>query len=87
MNATLTVRRYEVDTHTKEWEAFMDCLIRYIGSVNHDVTWCLLGAKAKDRFLPRLGWADVIVTCHPRLDAFVGTDLFRILGDRIRFVV
>ncbi len=87
LNATLTVRQYEVDTHTDKWETFIDCLIRYIESVNPDVIWCLLGTKARDRFLPRVREENAVVTCHPRLNAFVQTDLFTRLGDRVRFVV
>lgn len=85
LNATLTVKQHEVDTHTKEWESFMDCLIQYVGSVNQDVIWCLIGTKAKNRFLPKIGGADAIITCHPRLGAFVDTDLFRILGGQDPF--
>lgn len=87
LNATLTVRQHEVDTHTEVWEAFMDYLIRYIENVNQDVLWCLLGTKARDRFLARVRGKNTVVTCHPRLNAFVQTDLFAKLGDRIRFVV
>lgn len=87
LNATLTVRQYEVDTHTGKWEKFIDHLIRYIEGVNPDVVWCLLGTKARNRFLPKVREENVIVTCHPRLNTFVQTDLFARLGDRINFVV
>lgn len=87
LNATLTVRQYEVDTHTKLWEPFMDYLIAYIESVNKDVIWCLLGTKARDRILPRIDETKAIITCHPRLDAFIQTDLFTKLKDKIRFIV
>lgn len=87
LNATLTVRQYEVDTHTKLWENFMDYLITYIESVNKDVVWCLLGAKARDRFHPKVDETKAIVTLHPRVDAFIQTDLFTRLKDRISFVV
>mgnify|MGYP001075109265 CR=1 FL=1 len=65
----------------------MDYLIRYIENINKDVAWCLLGTKARERFLPKARENNVIVTCHPRLDVFVRTDLFARLGDRINFIV
>lgn len=87
LNATLTVRQHEVDTHTEAWKTFMDYLIRYIENINQDVVWCLLGAKARDRFLPKARENNVTVTCYPRLDVFVQTDLFARLWDRINFIV
>lgn len=87
LNATLTVRRYEVDTHTKQWETFMDYLIAYIESVNKDVIWCLLGAKARDRILPKIDKTKAIVTSHPRVDTFIETDLFLKLKDKVCFVI
>lgn len=87
LNATLTVRQYEVDTHTKQWRVFMDYLIAYIESVNEDVIWCLLGTKARDRILPKIDETKAIVTCHPRVDTFIQTDLFTKLKDKVHFVV
>lgn len=87
LNATLTVRKYEVDTHTKQWETFMNYLITYIESVNKDVVWCLLGAKARDRILPKIDKTKVIVTCHPRIDAFIETDLFLKLKNKVCFII
>lgn len=87
LNATLTVEQYHVDTHTKQWENFVNYLIEYIELINPDVIWCLLGTKAKDRFLPNINKEHAIITCHPRLNEFIESGLFEKLKNKVNFLI
>lgn len=51
LNASLTVRRYKVNTHTNIWENFVNELILYLQRLNPDTKWCLFGNSARDRVL------------------------------------
>ncbi len=69
LNATLTVKPGEVDTHTKIWDSFMKKLISYIEE-NSDCNWVLWGKPAQNRFIPIIK-NDYITSCHPRLNDFI----------------
>ncbi len=75
LNASLTVKKYEVDTHTKIWADFMNSLIPFIDK--NDVKWLLWGNKAQDRVLPYIDRKNAICSCHPRLADFVYENPFK----------
>lgn len=74
LNATLTVKPYNVDSHTRLWGDFMNDLIKHIES-NQDVTWLLWGAKAQQRVMPLI--KNSILSVHPRLPEFVKQNCFK----------
>lgn len=85
LNASLTVKKYKADTHTKIWENFMNLLIEYLNEINPDIIWCLFGNKAQERFKNKVKIS--LCECHPRLSQFVKTDVFFQLKDSVNFVV
>lgn len=76
LNATLTVEKENVDSHRKEWEYFMNELIKYIISNTKDVKWLLWGDKAKTRILPFIDEKNAVISQHPRLAGFVEENCF-----------
>lgn len=79
LNATLTVEKNNVDTHTKIWEHFMNELISFINK-NHNVIWILWGKKAQNRVIPMIS-NNYILTSHPRLDKFIQENCFGQIPD------
>lgn len=77
LNATLTVKPYNVDSHTELWTNFMNLLIEYIRNLNENVRWLLWGQKAQDRILPLISEDEAICCCHPRLAEFVDFNCFQ----------
>lgn len=76
LNATLTVKPNEVDTHTNIWSEFMNELISYI-SLNENITWFLWGDKAQKRAISLIQKGKIICNCHPRLAEFVNENCFK----------
>lgn len=79
LNATLTVKPYEVDSHRKIWENFMTKLIKYIEE-NSNCIWVLWGKPAQDRFLKSITH-ESIISCHPRLNDFMKENPFSKMSD------
>ena len=77
LNATLTVQKEKVDTHTKLWKYFMDELIKYIEENNKNVKWFLWGDKARQRVFPLIDENKAIICMHPRLASFVKENPFK----------
>lgn len=75
LNATLTVKPGQVDSHTEIWSDFMDRLIRFIDGSG--CTWMLWGNKAVNRVTPIARSGNFNVSCHPRLARFVSENCFR----------
>ena len=77
LNATLTVEKENVDSHTKYWEYFMNELVKFIESKNLNIKWLLWGDKAKQRILPLIEESHAIISMHPRLAGFVNQNPFK----------
>lgn len=76
LNATLTVEKYKVDSHTKIWETFMIELIKYIEK-EQNPKWLLWGNKAQERIIPILETDNFVCTVHPRIASFVNENCFK----------
>lgn len=85
LNATLTVKPYDVDSHRKYWDKFMTELIKYINDYNKDIIWVLWGNPAKERVLPIVGMERCICTVHPRIASFVNENCFAKM-DKVNWV-
>ena len=80
LNATLTVEAYNVDSHTKIWEVFINKLIKYIISNNNEAIFLLWGNKAQERVLPLVDKNKTICNKHPRLNDFIDENCFKTLN-------
>ena len=76
LNATLTVKPHQVDSHTKFWTSFMNELIIYISKVSSPV-WLLWGNKAIERVSPLISDEFIIKASHPRVNAFCFENCFK----------
>lgn len=85
LNASLTVKQHEPNTHTKLWEDFMNLLTDYLNNINPNIIWCLFGKQAQERFQNKVNHS--LCACHPRLTEFCNTDIFIQLKDKINFIV
>lgn len=81
LNATLTVEPYNVDTHKKYWEFFMENVIRYMNEQNPNIKWVLWGNPAKERVLPLIEKDKAITSTHPRLVNFIDENCFQYMND------
>lgn len=77
LNATLTVKPNEVNSHTLLWTYFMTELIQYIEKENSEIIWLLWGKDAQNRVIPNLQKNNYICSCHPRLAEFVDENCFQ----------
>ena len=77
LNATLTVKANQVDSHTAIWEEFMTRVIKYIVSVNPDLKWFLWGTKAQNRVAGLIPEESALCTNHPRLSSFIEQNCFK----------
>lgn len=85
LNATLTVEPYNVDSHTKIWETFMNKLIKYINNNNKNILFLLWGNKAQERVLPLIDTKNAICNQHPRLVGFIDENCFEKL-DKVNWL-
>lgn len=75
LNASLSVRKYEVNSHTDIWEKFITELILFIRESTHP-TWFLFGKDAQSRVLPHIERSEAVCCCHPRLTGFINEKPF-----------
>ena len=73
LNATLTVKKETVDSHTKIWKDFIEELIKYIDKKNPK--WLLWGNNAINRVSPLVN--NTITCVHPRIASFVNENCFK----------
>lgn len=83
LNASLTVRKYIVNSHNNLWKNYMDQLISYMENQYHP-TWMLFGKDAQMRVLPHVDENHTICTCHPRLTEFIKEHPFKEMGKQIK---
>jgi uracil DNA glycosylase len=76
LNATLTVQKNKVDSHTKYWKEFMEELIKFIDS-KQNIKWLLWGDKAQNRILPIIDKNNAVCAVHPRIASFVEQNCFK----------
>lgn len=81
LNATLTVEPYNVDSHTKYWDRFMEEVIKYMINHNPNLKWVLWGQPAQKRVLPLIDINNAICTMHPRLVGFIDENCFAKMND------
>ena len=81
LNASLTVRQYNSNTHADEWKGYTDSIIEYISENKKDVIFVLLGnwAKKKSKLIDKTKHI-IISSSHPSpLSAyrgFIGSKIF-----------
>lgn len=75
LNASLTVKPYNVKSHIKIWEPFITMLIKELD--NNNIKWLLWGKDAQDRVLPLIDANNAICSCHPRLPDFIQQNCFQ----------
>ncbi len=68
LNAALTVKPEAPGSHMDKWDSFMKDLIEYIQKQNKNVTWCLWGKAAQNRF--KEIEVNKLQTVHPRNISF-----------------
>ena len=71
LNASLSVKKDEPDSHTLLWNDYMTKLARYMLSKNPDIQWILAGSKAWERFEGVVPNGNIIKVHHPRTASFV----------------
>ncbi len=76
LNAVLTVRPEQVDSHRRYWDKYMDRLMVYIIQTNPKVRFFLWGEKAALRVEGIVPSGRCIRSCHPRLPQFVSENCF-----------
>jgi uracil-DNA glycosylase len=86
LNAALTVKQYQVNTHSKIWETFMNELIQFTEAKSQP-RWLLFGKDAQKRVLPFIDIDRASCTCHPRLSEFVKERPFKDISDKINIVI
>ena len=69
LNAALTVKMNEPNSHKSIWSEFMTDLIKYIEEKNPNIQWILAGNQARERAENLV--SHCVITHHPRLDTFV----------------
>lgn len=83
LNASLTVRKYNVGSHTDIWETFINDLIVFLRDISNP-KWLLFGNDAKRRVLPHINETSAICTCHPRLNEFIKERPFKLMAKDIK---
>lgn len=81
LNATLTVEPYNVASHTKYWDRFMEETIKYMVNENPHLKWVLWGQPAQKRVLPFIDKENAICSMHPRLVGFIDENCFAKMND------
>ena len=69
LNASLTVKMDEPNSHEKLWNNFMTNLVIYINNKNPDIKWILAGKAAETRFAHLVN--NPIISSHPRINKFI----------------
>lgn len=80
LNATLTVKPNNPDSHTAYWKNFMDELICYIIENNKNIKWLIFGNKAKERVEKFVDKKNMYITCHPACrfnNTFIKDNIFK----------
>lgn len=83
LNASLSVRKYEVGSHADIWDEFMNQLILFLKEKNNP-KWLLFGKDAQRRVLPHISEESAICVCHPRLYGFVKERPFKSMKNTIK---
>ena len=81
LNAVLTVKPDQVDSHRKYWDKYMDRLMVYIIHTNPNIKFFLWGDKARLRVAGIVPEERCIISCHPRLPQFVSQNCFAKAAD------
>ena len=91
LNAGLTVKKGEPDSHVGIWSGFLFKLLEYIYEMNNDVILLLWGEKAARIAKKAAPKMRTLKSCHPRIlgkigqlnSGFIGCNHFRLVNDML----